>query len=50
MVRLKDGSEVEVWETLLGFPDEENRFHANFHISKDFIDVSQVAALVFTTE
>ena len=46
-VRLKDGSEVEVWETLLGFPDEENRFHANFHISEDFIDVSQVDALVF---
>lgn len=46
-VRLKDGSEVKVGETSLGFREEENCFHVNYHISDAFIDLSQVAALVF---
>lgn len=46
-VRLKDGTDIPVWDTNLGYREEENCFHMNFRISEDFIDLSQVSALVF---
>lgn len=46
-VRLKDGTDIPVWDTDLGYREEENCFHMNFRISENFIDLSQVSALVF---